>query len=96
MEENRPDNDPIGLPHQFSFDILCMDDPYFFISAVSALLQIITKDDGVLFDLSSDDVIAGSITEFMVSGYMEKMKNNKMYLTTMSYNRNTFKVKFEA
>jgi hypothetical protein len=59
-------------------------------------IQIITKDDGVLFDLSSDDVIAGSITEFMVSGYMEKMKNNKMYLTTMSYNRNTFKVKFEA
>ena len=59
-------------------------------------IQIITKDDGVLFDLSSDDVIAGSITEFMVSGYMEKMKNNKMYLTTMSYNRNTFKVNFEA
>lgn len=59
-------------------------------------VQIITKDDGVLFDLSSDDVVAGSIVEFMVSGYMEKLKDNKKYLTTMSYNRNTFKIKYEG
>ena len=59
-------------------------------------VQIITKDDGVLFDLSSEDVIAGSIIEFMVSGYMEKLKENKKYLTTMSYNRNTFRIKYEA
>jgi hypothetical protein len=58
-------------------------------------VQIITKDDGVLFDLSSDDVVAGSIVEFMVSGYMERLKNDKMYLTTMSYNRNTFRINFE-
>lgn len=59
-------------------------------------VQIITKDDGVLFDLSSEDVVAGSIVEFMVSGYMEKLKDNKKYLTTMSYNRNTFRIKYEA
>lgn len=59
-------------------------------------VQIITKDDGVLFDLSNEDVVAGSIVEFMVSGYMEKLKDNKKYLTTMSYNRNTFKIKYEA
>ena len=59
-------------------------------------VQIITKDDGVLFDLSSEDVVAGSIIEFMVSGYMEKLKDNKKYLTTMSYNRNTFKIKYEG
>ena len=59
-------------------------------------VQIITKDDGVLFDLSSEDVIAGSIIEFMVSGYMEKLKENKKYLTTMSYNRNTFRIKYEG
>ena len=59
-------------------------------------VQIITKDDGVLFDLSSDDVIAGSIVEFMVSGYMEKLKDNKKYLTTMSYNRNTFRINYEV
>ena len=59
-------------------------------------VQLITKDDGVLFDLSSEDVVAGSIIEFMVSGYMEKLKDNKKYLTTMSYNRNTFKIKYEG
>ena len=59
-------------------------------------VQIITKDDGVLFDLSSEDVVAGSIVEFMVSGYMEKLKDNKKYLTTMSYNRNTFRIKYEG
>ena len=59
-------------------------------------VQIITKDDGVLFDLSSDDVVAGSIVEFMVSGYMEKLKDNRKYLTTMSYNRNTFRIYHEA
>lgn len=59
-------------------------------------VQIITKDDGMLFDLSSDDVIAGSIVEFMVSGYMEKLKDNKKYLTTMSYNRNTFRMNYEV
>ena len=59
-------------------------------------VQIITKDDGVLFDLSSDDVVAGSIVEFMVSGYMEKLKDNKKYLTTMSYNRNTFRINYEV
>jgi len=59
-------------------------------------VQIITKDDGVLFDLSSDDVVAGSIVEYMVSGYMEKLKDNRKYLTTMSYNRNTFRIYHEA
>ena len=49
----------------------------------------------MLFDLSSDDVVAGSIIEFMVSGYMEKLKDNKKYLTTMSYNRNTFRINYE-
>jgi hypothetical protein len=59
-------------------------------------VQIITKDDGVLFDLSSDDVVTGSIVEFMVSSYMEKLKDNKKYLTTMSYNRNTFRINYEV
>ena len=58
-------------------------------------VQVITKDDGVLFDLSSEDVVASSITEFMVSGYMEKLKSDKMYLTTMSYNRNVFRINSE-
>ena len=59
-------------------------------------VQLITKDDGVLFDLCSEDVVASSIVEFMVSGYMEKLKDNKKYLTTMSYNRNTFRINYEV
>ena len=59
-------------------------------------VQVITKDDGVLFDLSSDDVVAGSIVELMVSSYMKKLKDNKKYLTTMSYNRNTFRINYEV
>jgi len=56
-------------------------------------VHIIIKDDGVLFDIAREDVSAHSLAEFAVSGYMEKLKENKMYLTTMSYNRNTFLVK---
>ena len=59
-------------------------------------VRLIIKDDGVLFDLSSEDVLTSSITEFMVSGYMEQLKNDKLYLKTMSYNRNTFKFNYGA
>ena len=55
-------------------------------------VQIITKDDGLLFDLSDEDANAVSCLAFVVSGYMDALKGNKKYLTTMSYNRNTFKV----
>ncbi len=57
-------------------------------------VQIITKDDGVLFDISDDDIIANSVTSFAVSGYMDRMKDDKNHLTTMSYNRNCFLVKY--
>ena len=57
-------------------------------------VRLITKDDGVLFDISRDDVVTKSIAEYMVSSYMEQLKNDKMYLKTMSYNRNTFKVDY--
>lgn len=56
-------------------------------------IQIIEKDDGVLFNLSDEDNLPTSLGAFVVASYMEQMKGSKMYLTTMSYNRNTFKVK---
>ena len=56
-------------------------------------IQIIEKDDGRLFDLTDEDSLPSSLGAFVVASYMEKMKGNKMYLTTMSYNRNTFKVR---
>ena len=56
-------------------------------------VQIITRDDGVLFDVSEDDVSANSIAAFAVSGYMEKLGQNRRHLTTMSYNRSSFLIK---
>lgn len=56
-------------------------------------IQIIEKDDGLLFDLTDEDSLPSSLGAFVVASYMEKMKGNKMYLTTMSYNRNTFRIR---
>ena len=56
-------------------------------------IQIIEKDDGALFDLTDEDSLPSSLGAFAVASYMEKMKGNKMYLTTMSYNRNTFRIR---
>jgi Na+-driven multidrug efflux pump len=59
-------------------------------------VQIIAKDDGLLIDLSSDDMGIKSFVEYVVSCYMEKMRENRKYLMTMSCNRNTFKVNYGA
>lgn len=56
-------------------------------------VQIITKDDGVLFDISAEDVSVTSLASFAVSAYMEKLGDDKRHLTTMSYNRSAFLVK---
>jgi Na+-driven multidrug efflux pump len=53
-------------------------------------IQMISKDDGVLFDISEDDVSVTSIASFVVSNYMEKLGNDKRHLTTMSFNRSAF------
>lgn len=52
-------------------------------------IQLISKDDGELFDISEDDVSVTSIASFVVSNYMEKL-DDKRHLTTMSYNRSSF------
>jgi Na+-driven multidrug efflux pump len=56
-------------------------------------IKIITKDDGVLFDISDDDVSVTSIASFAVAAYMEKLGENRLYLTTMSFNRSAFVIK---
>lgn len=57
------------------------------------LIKIITKDDGVLFDISEEDVNVTSLASFAVSAYMEKLGDNRHHLTTMSFNRSAFVVK---
>ena len=56
-------------------------------------IQIIIKDDGVLFDISEEDVTVTSLVSLMVSGYMEKLGQNKRHLTTISFNRSSFLIK---
>lgn len=56
-------------------------------------IKIITKDDGVLFDISEEDVSVTSIASFAVSAYMEQLGENRHYLTTMSFNRSAFVIK---
>ena len=53
-------------------------------------VQIITKDEGVIFDISEEDAAVTSLNAFVVASYMEKMGQNKRYLTTISFNRSSF------
>ena len=53
-------------------------------------VRIITKDDGVLFNIADEDAGISSLRSFVVASFMETLKTQKRYLTTMSYNRNTF------
>lgn len=56
-------------------------------------IRIIIKDDGVLFDISEEDVNVTSLASFAVSAYMEKLGENRHHLTTMSFNRSAFVIK---
>ncbi len=56
-------------------------------------IKIITKDDGILFDISEEDVTVTSLASFAVSAYMEKLGDNRHHLTTMSFNRSAFAIK---
>lgn len=56
-------------------------------------VQIITKDDGEIFDISETDADVTSIASYVVAAYMEKMGRNRQYLTTMSFNRSSFLIR---
>ena len=59
-------------------------------------IRILSKDNGVLFDISEEDVNVTSLTSFLVSSYMEKLGQNRQYLTTMSFNRSTYVIKTQS
>ncbi len=59
-------------------------------------IRIISKDNGVLFDISEEDVSVTSITSYLVSAYMEKLGENRQYLTTMSFNRSAYVIKTQS
>lgn len=56
-------------------------------------IKIITKDDGILFDISEEDVNVTSFVAFAVSAYMKRLGQNRRHLTTMSFNRSAFIIK---
>ena len=59
-------------------------------------VQIITKDDGVVFDISEEDAAVMSLNAFVVASFMKKLGQNKRYLTTISFNRSSFLIKKQA
>ena len=73
-------------------DVLCE----LFLSIWPEGVQLITKDDGILFDISEDDVTVTSLVSLAVSAYMEKLGQNRRHLTTMSFNRSSFLIKKNA
>lgn len=52
-------------------------------------VRLVLRDDGVIFNLCDADAHIDSLRTYMVSGMMERLQN-RAYLTTTSYNRNTF------
>jgi Na+-driven multidrug efflux pump len=57
-------------------------------------IQILTKDNGDLLDLTNDDMLVTSFRAYFVSNMAENMNLNKNNLTTMGYNRNLFFLKY--
>ncbi len=53
-------------------------------------VQIIEKDNGVLFDISEEDAAITSFSSYVVSLYMVELGSSKRHLTTMSFNRTSF------
>lgn len=58
-------------------------------------IQIIARDNGVLFDISKEDVPVTSLLSLVVSSYMERLGDNKKHLKTMSFNRTSFFIETE-
>lgn len=58
-------------------------------------VQIISKDDGVSFDMADEDISTKSLSAYTVSMYLEKRDFGNRHLTTMSFNRSSFFIKFD-
>ena len=58
-------------------------------------VQIISKDEGVSFDMSDDDISTVSLSSYIVASYLEKRDFGNRHLTTMSFNRSSFFIKYD-
>ena len=57
-------------------------------------VQIISKDEGVPFDMADEDISVTSLSAYTVASYLEKTEMGNRHLTTMSFNRSSFSIKF--
>lgn len=53
-------------------------------------IHIISKDDGVSFDMADENISTKSLSAYTVSMYLEKKEFTNRHLTTMSFNCNSF------
>ncbi|WP_352397953.1 hypothetical protein [[Clostridium] aminophilum] len=59
-------------------------------------VQIISKDEGVAFDMGSEDVSTVSMSAYIIEAYLEKREFDHRHLMTMSYNRCSFFIPYAA
>lgn len=57
-------------------------------------VQIISKDDGVPFDMADEDISTVSLSAYTVASYLEKRDFGNRHLITISFNRSSFLVKY--
>jgi hypothetical protein len=55
-------------------------------------VHIITKDNGVYYDLTNPDLQVGSFRSFVVSSLTENFTRNRINLVSLSFNRNAFEI----
>lgn len=56
-------------------------------------VRMITRDTGVIFDLSDADLEVSSLRSYVLSSVAERVTARKRHLVTMSFNRNVFEVR---
>ena len=55
-------------------------------------VHIITKDNGVYYDLTNSDLQVESFRSFVVSSLTENLTRNRINLVSLSFNRNAFEI----
>ena len=58
-------------------------------------VQLISKDGGVPFDMADEELSIKSLSAYTVASYLEKRDFGNRHLTTMSFNRSSFLVKYD-
>ena len=58
-------------------------------------VQIISKDEGVSFDMADEEISTKSLSAYTVAMYLEKKDFGNRHLTTMSFNRSSFFIRYD-